>query len=444
MQQVLLYFCILFIAVQAAVILVPFILRKRDLFNAWTLFLVGAITFVGLSGISAATAPFHYAEYTSMDYTLFMIGVVVFFLSLTIVYSFVKFPAKIAANRFRKWPPLTPTVLLASVFLGFILSIGQISPIQIQGVGQLMGMVGKNGVIIMTVCAFTLWYRQPLNPVFIVLLVLVFIYSFGLSMLAGSGRRDMVAVLAAIPIVLYWYRFRYMNPVKTTCTLLALVIPAILVVNAYSTIRHELQKETDKSLSTLASAAMKIPSRMLSTSTASQMLGQNAAEASLLAIHVYQTERWAGFEQEPFFTVKYVLLNPVPRAFWRDKPEGLGITLPRRTGKQGGKESWGPGIVGHGFHEGGLLMLLFYGVLVGLLIKCFDQLLYQHPDNPYILSIMIASTGQIIGWTRGDIGTFTVHIIAGFIAVWFVVRVLRLFFGTQWTMSFNQRLAAAQ
>ncbi|MGB0766502.1 MAG: hypothetical protein ACPGYV_02190, partial [Phycisphaeraceae bacterium] len=52
------------------------------------------------------------------------------------------------------------------------------------------------------------------------------------------------------------------------------------------------------------------------------------------------------------------------------------------------------------------------------------------------LAILAANAGHIIGWTRGDIGTFSVNIIAGVIAVWLTARIVRWVCGTQIPMPF--------
>lgn len=431
MQTVFYYFCILFILVQLAMVVVPYLLRKQDLITSWSLFSLGAMCFVGLSGLSSVLTPRGYVENSTADYLWFFAGVIVFFASVNGVYFFAKWPSRLAQSCFRKWPPVSTSMVSFVIPMGIVMSLGLLFPVQVQGIGQLMATVGKNGIIIASVIALVYWYYQPYNPISIVIVVSVFLYSFGFSMVGGSGRRDMVAVLSVIPIVLYWCRYRYFKPMKTSAYILAVAIPAVLVLNAYSTLRHEAHRSGDKNIAALVQTAAKIPSRMLDPNGVSQMLGQNAVEVSLLSIHVYQTEKWSGFPTQPFHAAKFVLVNPIPRAFWSDKPEGLGKSLPRDTGLRGGRETWGPGIIGHGFHEGGLHMLLFYGVTVGVLLRLFDTLLYLYPGNPFLLSILAANAGQLIGWTRGDIGTFSIHIIAGVLAVWVVTRFARTFCGTQ-------------
>ncbi|MGB0767562.1 MAG: hypothetical protein ACPGYV_07605, partial [Phycisphaeraceae bacterium] len=345
MANTLLYFSIAFILIQVALIAVPYILRRNDLLTGWTVFSVGAICFIGMSGLSLVAAPLNYVENNDADYLWFYAGVLAFFTPLTLVYFFMRWPRHFAHRRFQKWPPVTQNAFMLVVPLGIVMSLGLLFPIQVQGIGQFMGIVGRNGIIIACLFSFIFWYRQPYNPLSLVILIAVFGYSLLVSMYASSGRREMVAVLAVVPIVLYWYRYRLSNPIKTSIVILVFVVPSILIINGYSGLRHGLARGGDKSASSLVQTAMKIPGAMFDASGTVQMLGQHSVEVSLLAIHVYHTEDWDGFETEPFHAALFVAVNPMPRAFWPNKPEGLGRSLPRRTGLRGGHETWGPGIV---------------------------------------------------------------------------------------------------
>jgi hypothetical protein len=156
-------------------------------------------------------------------------------------------------------------------------------------------------------------------------------------------------------------------------------------------------------------------------------LGGDSVDASLVAIHqytYYATPR-------PFHTLIFIASNPMPRAFWPDKPEALGYSLPRDSGqwRRTGFVNWGPGIVGHGFHEGGIHMLVFYAVLFGIAFRFFDELLARQPDNPYLLATFAAVSGQLMAFARGDIGLFSVLILSGFFTVLALNYLVRIFTG---------------
>ena len=120
----------------------------------------------------------------------------------------------------------------------------------------------------------------------------------------------------------------------------------------------------------------------------------------------------------------------MPRAIWPDKPRGLGYTLPKTAKARGTRATWGPGIVGHGFHEGGLHMLVFYAFLAAIALRYLDEMLVRQSTNPYLLAGFAAASGHIVGWTRGDIGTFTIQILTAFAVTFLLGWAGRLVFGT--------------
>ena len=159
--------------------------------------------------------------------------------------------------------------------------------------------------------------------------------------------------------------------------------------------------------------------------------GDAAAEVACIAIHHYTHEA----PPEPFFTIKYVLANPMPRAFWHDKPKALGETLPHDLGVwKRGYVNWGPCIVGHGFHEGGAVggyfMLVFYGVLFAAIMRFFDELMRRQPNNPFLIATLGATSAQIVAFSRGDIGYFAVMILGVSMSGLLVPLFIRLFSGT--------------
>lgn len=435
MVRLLFVFCWAFVAVMILMITVPYLRRQRDLLTTWTLFLLGSACFVGLSGIGTTRFPDRLVTNYTADYLWFFAGVITFYLTLWLTYKYFKWPRRAAGRHFRKWPKMSNPVLFVLMPLCLVMSLGLLFPPQVQGLGQIVANVGKYGSVYGTVFMLILWVRQPLNPLFICLLIGVSGYSFALSTVSGSGRREMVAVLAAFPTVLYWLKYRYTNRAKTLSVVLLLGFISVVLLNAYSTVRHNRDL---RSLSTAAAMIQELPKHLTDSTGMAQMLGQDAVDASLLSIHVYRTDKWEGFEVSPFHTLFYILVNPIPRVFWENKPEALGTTLPRDTRKWSGGENWGPGIVGHGFHEGGLYVLVIYAFMVGTVLRFCDELLARQPNNPYLLGMLATCSGQIVAWPRGDIAVFTMQIISGVIAGFLLAAIARVFFGRGVTYQADQ------
>jgi hypothetical protein len=96
-----------------------------------------------------------------------------------------------------------------------------------------------------------------------------------------------------------------------------------------------------------------------------------------------------------------------------------------------GPVNFGPGIVGHGYHEGGAWILAIYGVMFASAFKFFDSLLLEDPDNPYVIGILGSVSGQVLALSRGDIGLFWVLILAGFMTGMLIRVIARMLFGTE-------------
>ena len=56
-------------------------------------------------------------------------------------------------------------------------------------------------------------------------------------------------------------------------------------------------------------------------------------------------------------------------------------------------------------------------------------MLQRQPGNPYLIGFFAASSGQIIGMPRGDIGTFMMQVIGAFLAMMVLNWIGRVCYG---------------
>jgi hypothetical protein len=410
-------------------ILVPYVRHKSDLLTSWNLFLLGTISFVGLSGLEAYWQPelFRQRDYTSEDYRNYLWGLVTFFAALYLGYYWIKLPRR-AADRFpRKWPPISSAVLLVTLPLMMVLAVGSVYPPQIPIVHQLFVQVGNKAICFALVLAFVVWYRNKLNPALLVLLAIVVVFGTIFAVMQGGGRRTLLNVVIAIPLCMYWLTLRYRSPwLNLTLTSILVAFTAVGVMG-YSQIRHfdRRGERLERTFVNSLQALQQLPDH-LSEFRFEELMGQHAVQLSLATIHLYTN---GTLEPDPFNSVVFVVTNPIPREYWPDKPSPLGYTLPDAVGAHT-QANWGPGIVGHGFHEGGLHMVALYSLLCGLVLRYFDELLTRQAGNPYLLAAFAAMASHIFGWTRGDIGTFNIQIVGSCILVLLLAWVGRALFGT--------------
>ncbi|MEQ8209927.1 MAG: hypothetical protein RH917_08840 [Lacipirellulaceae bacterium] len=430
-ERLLVWFCWVYMFVLGVAILLPYLRRKSDLLTTWNFMLLSLINFIGISGLTAGYWPelFRVKEFERRDYMDYMVGAIVFTVFLFLFYYKLNFAAKLANRRFRKWPPQSPATLFCMVAIACLMGLAVLFPLNIQGIGQVIFQVGGKGSIFAFAFAFVAWWKQRKNPFLLSILLGTFFYAVLLAIVVGGGRRNMVGVLSVVPIALYWLTLRNRTPRYALMVLGITGFCGMAVIAAYSEIRHFSRIDIknvaaeDRSASSSLAALKEIPKRLMSSST-DHFLGQNCAQLSLTAIHIYRNE----VETKPFNALKFVLLTPIPRAIWEDKPIGLGFELPKDA-KANTRATWGPGIVGHGYHEGGLHMLVFYAFLTAFALRFVDQLLITQPNNSYLIAFLAAASGHLIGWARGDISTFTNQIIFCFLAMLVLAYSGRFLFG---------------
>lgn len=429
-QTLLVPFSWLYIGFIALVIIVPFVRGKADLLTGKNVFLLGVMNYIGIAGLYSGYMPdfFRVLDYDRSDYENFVVGAIVFLGSLLLAYAFSRPSRKLAGRTLRKWPPTSAAVLYFMLVFALVFSVLGFLPIPIPGVAQLMFQIGNKTSVLAVALAFLAWYQSRRNPVLIATLLGVICFAILINIISGGGRRNLVGILIAMPMCWYWISLRYKHWFVNTALIGVAAMAGFVFIFAYSQVRH-FDRRGERSERTIAAAAEAVgnmSNASMSSKTLGTMLGQNAGQTSLAAIHLYTNE----LEPEPFHALYFVAVNWFPRSYWENKPWGLGFTLPKSARAKGTRATWGPGVIGHGFHEGGLHMLVFYGVLVGACLRYLDELLVRQPTNAYLLACFAAMSGHMFGWTRGDIGTFSIQIIACILAVLTVGFAGRMVFGT--------------
>ena len=427
MQWTLIPFGYAFMVGCGLMIVVPFLRGRTDLLTTWNFFLFGSAIFVGGSSLLAGWTDEPYLDHSFGDYLLFYIGVVVFYVTLMLTYHLLPWPRRWAGRYFRKWPGQSIPVLSLLLPVCALLTAAAVFAPPIPGVKQALIQVGPSASLFALAFAFVAWWQQRANPILVCLLVAAAVYALVFSMVGQTGRRDLIATLLVLPVSLYWLKLRYWKPGKTLALVLVLGILATMIISGYTSVRHRARGEGREALSyshVIRSLAL-IPQNMLTVDL--RLLGQNATAASLVSIHLHTRTR----DPEPFAAFVFVVTNPIPRQLWQDKPLGLGYTLPKTSGLAGGRENWGPGIVGHGYHEGGPHMLIFYGLLVGSFLRFSDELMRRQPTNPFLIGMFCGMAAQVMGWPRGDIGVFSVQIVNAIVTGLILAIIGRIFSGTQ-------------
>jgi hypothetical protein len=439
-ERSLVPFSIAFSIVAIAMIVVPYLRRKRDLVSARTFFWAGALIYVGLSGINSIRLP-HYFQYSSKTYSIYYLCIIVYFVAFEWAYNRMKLPQRWGASHFQVLPSTDGVSLWFPMLLALLATLGQLALIQIPGIAVLVIRMGTLAPIFALAFAMAIWRRGKYNPISIALVLGIFLVEAYLAFSKGGGRRPLYSLAATPVICLYWWYFRYWKPTLTLALLSCLLVLAPIADSAYRAVRwqasfgSEAKRESASVGSRWQVFKNSLFSRSESFGESALQIGHNSVENMLLGTYVYTEARG----QFPLFSVKplhslYVIATlPIPRALWEDKPRQIGLTMPFDAGllNKNVKTNWGPGIVTHGFHDGGILALLLYAVLAGGFIRYFDELLVRHPGNPYLMGFLGGASVQIVGFIRGDIATMIPLTMLAFVVFMGLAWVSRFFVGSE-------------
>jgi len=432
MRGLLVAFGIIFMIVGTAAVLVPWLRRKRDLMTSWNLFLLGAVNFAGLSAIQTGSTQWHrYGSFDGGDILRYLVGSICFWVTVFLVYYLAKFPRQIGASRLRKWAnPSTPAVLFA-IGLCALMTLGNVYVPQVQFLGQIAGTFGGNAPMIMLALALFLWHRRRWNPFWLAGVVLAFIWAGYLGISAGSGRRNFMSAICTVPLCFYWLSWRYKSLGRVVVPMLlgaAMVGVGVIGLSLARSVNIRASGRFELATTKVIIAPTQL---MEHGSKWASFLGGDATEAGLTAVNLYT--KWKPREQVPFFTLYYILAQPIPRAWWPEKPRALGETLPLDTGwvSKYGPVSWGASIVGHCYQEGGWYMAIFYGLLFGAAFRFFDEILVRNASNPFVLGILGTASSHIVGLSRGDMSLFCSLILGICLTCLLLSFVTRMIFGTK-------------
>lgn len=413
-DQMLNAFAFFLIAMIGAAIVIPYLRGKTDLVSASNALLFGGLVFVGLSCFESASRPSHMGDYTSNTYLLFMVSATWFFAVYVAAYHWWKWPKRAGGRVFQKWPeptwPVTLSVIALVVCLVGFRYVAYV-PVLSQVLLQLTEKAGPFAVVV----AFTAWYRDKANPIMAALVIAAVCAAMVIAVLLGGSRRTFLGVLVAIPVCYYWYHGRNKKPLTNVILAGGVALGIGFVLTAYSATRwfDVGRRAEERNLQTSIEQLSNTWNNLAEADFLGDLgkLGQNATEVSLYSIF-----RTSNHDPAPFESLYIAAVNPVPRSMWPDKPVVYGSRIVEEvTG--GTQVNWGPGIVGHGFNEGGVMwalpMLTFYALLFALLMGLADGCLASQPNNPFLVGILTASIPHLIATLRGDMSVVFIQLGGG-------------------------------
>ncbi|MEZ6234145.1 MAG: hypothetical protein R3B68_08140 [Phycisphaerales bacterium] len=391
-------------AIVVAVLLRDALQRKHDVLSWKHLFLWGFLVFFGTGGIFTVVFNAGSELYVASDQAKAIMGICV---PLFLVLFLIACGWGLKARWVEKIvppvdvPQTTPGVLICTAAAVGLLVASLAFPAR--GDSLLTAIIAyfRGGMSVTAAGLATYWLlAQRFNP----LSWAVFIGTIGISLIASisgeSGRRQLLGVLIIVPWVWYYTHLRYQRLGAWVPKAAIVMAAGFVLLVGYSGVRAGLRGD-DRSVGTLTSALMQsATSADLSTRNLLQDLFlQDAATNSMYIIDTYGPMH----EQQPLRGLIWMVVNPIPRALWPEKPDALGLEI---TGLLNAQGNLAPGIIGHGWAEVGFVGVIYYALAFGFICGAVDRLLQVRAANPFFVIAFGSTIGQQIGMSRGDTPLF--------------------------------------
>ncbi len=397
--------------------------KKWDVLSWRNIFLLGYLHFFGVGAYLTATSNNFSDRFISSPKSMSILAIALIVFLVVFMLS-----AKLGA-RMRFLGRLVPKVELPITSTGMIIPIvilvilGLLSSlVPPQNFIGLLAVQFKAGMVgtAMGLAAFYLMANR-FNP----FSWLVFLTTFGAAVLVsvtgGSSRRGVLGILIILPWFWYYMILRYRSVSMTVLKMGVPAVAALLFLLAYTGVRHESRDSNFDAGSRIEEFKEMVTNPQINHNSFDIMLYTDTTNNTLFIIENYTTS--ADFI--PFHGLKFFLLNPVPRIFWHDKPEALGIILQDQMDTLA---NLGPGIIGHGWAEGAWIGVLVYAIFFGILVGVIDQAIRERCWNPFFLALTGCYLGNVMAMPRGDTPLFLLQLTAGMVSSTIVLYGLRLVF----------------
>lgn len=450
MPTIVLVVCFATSAIVLLYMAAQFLQRKHDLLSYRNFYLLAFVHFQCLSGFLGGLTgePWRGQPFATSSYHIYGVCLVLFLILFLWAYRLEKIPRFVGHIFPSRSPMPTPMWVLIAIACGVMASAVCIVIVQ-SGVAffsQLAAQVVFGGLIFAAVLATHLWTSQPANPFYALMVIGLALGTMALATLGAYGRRDLVSVAAGVIWGMYLLRWRYQPTGKTIFKFAAVGSIGLAILVAYTSVRGAQRGVFGLQEEDMAAVAKHRISALADRSLMEQgmlpILFTDTGNNSM-----YIIDRWgtADLPHEPFYSLKYLLVNPIPRIWWPDKPVGFGKVLPLSMNhKEFNNLTLGPGVIGHGWHEMGIFGVAFYAVFFAILAKAVDEKLMRQVRNPFFVAATGTMLGHLIGMPRGDIGNFMVNSIGAMLAPFSIIVILGVLSGGGGREAAAAELAAMQ
>lgn len=414
--------------------------RNRDLMSYRTFFLLGFVYFISNSTMLIAindprNSPAGTYTPTGEGYTRMCIAMVLF----VAVYMLAdKAGSRMGSlTRLIPEPKVTPsapailTTIAISLVIALIASLAG-GAAATAGTGQGVGYTGAvviqlRGSFVAIAMGLATYYLlcRRVNPLAWFVFFGVLIIGAPITLALSGGRRSFLTMIIAIGWAWYYFTLRYGD---FKVLIIKAAIPAaaaFVLLVTWSSIRHQEASAT---------ATLGVRFQQLTTVVTNPLAGLGYTMETLIQDApmnvIFIMENYPTNYQIPWWHgIVYFVTNPIPRAIFPAKPEGLGVYLQEQTDAGA---NLGPGIIGHGWAESGYAGVIGYALFFGVLIAVVDRALSQRALNPFFIIIMAGSMAEVLALPRGETPLFLANIVAATLLSMAIIFGLNLAFGPVW------------
>jgi hypothetical protein len=308
---------------------------------------------------------------------------------------------------------LSITALVVGYLLRFVL-------VYVPVLGVLTGQLA--GGAFSFACGIAAWNygKNKLNPASLIFLIAVVGFSVLAVSLGSFGRRDALNSLMITGIVLLHLRRGIAGQLGRGLLRPALysIVP-LIPLTLLSSIRDASRR--DLSLGELITSLVQVPVDRFQESFNS-FLFQDCGPCSMFLIERFLSNP---FRFDFLHSIHYLLVHPVPRAIYPQKPLGLGFTMASDAGIRNVAEifNYGPGVIGHAFNDLVFIALPLYAYLLAKLISWLDRNALGNAKQPIpFVLLMGCAPAQMLAMARGELGLFIFNFTAALAGAYLCVK----------------------
>lgn len=267
--------------------------------------------------------------------------------------------------------------------------------------------------------AIAYWLKNRTNPIAIAAVIGLLGFALLVATVYNTDRRYPLSVLLIVPWMLYWCWLRYRSIAQNLLVIGIAGFLSLAFLLAYTNIRHEyapaeagLQQRANQ-FQTLLTTRNPVFIR----ENLIRIFAQDSPANTMFIMEYYPTY----YPYLPFNGLISVVVNPIPRALWPGKPEGIGTQLQRHLNLPA---NLGPGIIGHGWAEAAWAGIIYYALGFGLINAVLDGLLRRRAYNPYFIAALGCPLGHVLAIPRGETYLFVT------MSIYSVASCMLIVFGT--------------